>query len=161
MPLAADRDLVLLHRLQQRRLRLRRRAVDLVGQDHVAEDRPLEEAELAGARSPVFLDHLGAGDVRRHQVGRELDAAELQREGVGQRADQQRLGQTRHAHQQAVSAGEHGHQQFFHHPPLADDHPAKLLGDQPVGFVQFAYGLQVVVFIVFRHGGMSAGFWKQ
>ena len=36
-----DGDLVLLHRLQQRRLRLGRRAVDLVGQDHVGEDRAL------------------------------------------------------------------------------------------------------------------------
>jgi hypothetical protein len=43
----ADRHLPLLHRLQQRRLRLGRRAVDLVGQQHVGEDRPLHEAELA------------------------------------------------------------------------------------------------------------------
>ena len=35
-----DRDAVLLHRLEQRGLRLRRRAVDLVGQDDVGEDRP-------------------------------------------------------------------------------------------------------------------------
>ena len=38
---AADRDLILLHRLEQRRLRLRRRAVDLVGEDDVREDRAL------------------------------------------------------------------------------------------------------------------------
>ena len=49
VPLAADRDLVLLHRLQQGGLRLGRRAVDFVGQDHVGEDRPLEELELARA----------------------------------------------------------------------------------------------------------------
>ena len=81
MPLAAGGDLVLLHRLQQGRLGFRRRAVDLVGQDHVAEDRAFEKPELAAARAAVFLDHLGAGDVGGHQVGRELDAAELQREG--------------------------------------------------------------------------------
>jgi hypothetical protein len=34
---------VLLHRLEQRRLRLGRRAVDLVGQDDVGEDRPGEK----------------------------------------------------------------------------------------------------------------------
>ena len=100
----------------------------------------------------VFLDHLGARDVGGHQVGRELDAAELQREGVGQRADHQRLGQARHAHQQAMPAGEHGHQQFLDHLLLADDHPAELLGDQSVGFAQFLYGLKVVVF---GHDGTS------
>ena len=54
MPPAADRHLVLLHRLEQRRLRLRRRAVDLVGQDHVGEDRPLHKPELALSRSPCL-----------------------------------------------------------------------------------------------------------
>jgi hypothetical protein len=39
MPDTADRDLILLHRLEQRRLRLRRRAVDLVREDDVGEDR--------------------------------------------------------------------------------------------------------------------------
>ena len=77
----------------------------------------------------VLLDHLGAGDVGGHQVGRELDAAELERQGVGQRADHQRLGQPRHAHQQAVPAGEHRHQQLLDHLLLPDDHPAELLGD--------------------------------
>ena len=37
---AVDRHLVFLHRLEQRRLRLGRRAVDLVGEDHVRENRP-------------------------------------------------------------------------------------------------------------------------
>ena len=36
---AADGDLLFAHRLQQRRLHLRRRAVDLVGQDEVVEQR--------------------------------------------------------------------------------------------------------------------------
>ena len=153
---AADGDLVLLHRLQQRRLRLRRRAVDLVGQDHVGEDRAL--AGTGTRRLPdglVLLDHLGAGDVGGHQVGRELDAAELQRQRVGQRADHQRLGQPRHADQQAVPAGEHGHQQLLDHLLLADDHPAQLLGDQPVGLVEFLDGLDVVVFGAWVSPGSS------
>ena len=47
-------DLVLLHGLQERGLGLGRRAVDLVGQDDVGEDRPLDEPErpLAGGRGP-------------------------------------------------------------------------------------------------------------
>ncbi len=46
-----------------------------------------------------------------------------------------------------------GHQQFLDHLLLADDHPAKLLGDESVGFVEFLYGLKVVVF---RHGDFSS-----
>ena len=45
--LALDRHLPLLHRLQQRGLRLRRRAVDLVGEQEVREDRPGTELEVA------------------------------------------------------------------------------------------------------------------
>ncbi len=74
----ADRDLPLLHGFEQCRLRLGRRAVDFIGENDVREQRPLQEAELALAGRAVLLDHLGAGDVRRHQVGRELDTAEIQ-----------------------------------------------------------------------------------
>jgi len=49
-----------------------------------------------------------------------------------------------------------------HSPPAvrrylcwADDHPAKLLSDESVGFVEFLYGLKVVVF---RHGNFSYQF---
>ena len=48
---AADRDLILLHRLEQRRLRLRRRAIDLVGQDDVGEDRAGHEPNRCASRS--------------------------------------------------------------------------------------------------------------
>ena len=134
MALAADGDLMLLHRLQQRGLRFRRRAVDLVGQDHVGEDRPCRNRS-SRRRRLVFLDHFRAGDVRGHQVGRELDAAEFQRQRVGQRANHKRLGQARHAHQKAMPPGEHGHQQFFDHLLLPHDHPAQLLGNQAVCLV--------------------------
>ncbi len=50
--LALDRDLALLHRLEQRRLRLGRRAVDLVGQQQVREHRALAEPELARPTRP-------------------------------------------------------------------------------------------------------------
>ena len=53
--LLADRDRLLLHRLEQRRLRLGRRAVDLVGQHDVREDRPALELEAPRqlARRPL------------------------------------------------------------------------------------------------------------
>ena len=106
VPLAADGHLPLLHRLEQRGLGLGRGPVDLVGQHDVGEDRPAEELELADAGRLVLLDHLGPGDVRGHQVGRELDPVVGQVQGVGQGVDHQGLGQAGHADQQAVAAGE-------------------------------------------------------
>ena len=85
------------------------------------------------ARMPsVLVEDLGAGDVGRHQVGRELDALEAQVEDLGQRAHQQRLGETGHAGQQAVPAGEQGHQHLVDRPLLADDHLAQFAQDASV-----------------------------
>ena len=143
---AADGDLVFLHRFQERGLRLGRRAIDFVGQDHVAR-RSVRGG--SGTRAcPVCrssCNDLRARDVGRHQVGGELDAAELERQGIGEGADHERLGQPRHAHQQAVAARKQGHQQFFDYLPLPDDHLAELLGDQIAGFVELLYGLEIVV----------------
>ena len=69
----------------------------------------------------VFFQHVGAGDVRGHQVGRELDALEADVENPRQRADHQRLGQARHAFQQAMAAGEDGGEDLLDHVVLADD----------------------------------------
>ena len=68
-------DLPLLHGLEQRRLDLGRRAVDLVGQHDVGEDRPRLEDEAFGRLLAEV--HLRAGDVGRQQVGGELDPAEV------------------------------------------------------------------------------------
>ena len=144
MPHAADRHLPLLHRFEQRGLRFRRRAVDFVGQDHVGEQRPFEKAEFAAAGRAVLLDDFGAGDVGRHQVGRELDAAERQAQAAGQRADHQRLGQARHAFQQAMAAAEERDQQLFDHLVLADDDLGQLFEDFFAGFAQLADGGGIV-----------------
>ena len=53
-------DVVFLHGLEQRRLRLRRGAVDLVGQEHLGEDRPLREIQPAMAGGDVEFEDLGA-----------------------------------------------------------------------------------------------------
>ncbi len=75
---AAGGDFVFLHRLQQRRLGLGRRAVDLVGEQDIGENRSFEKLKLPPAGGGVFLKNIGAGDVRRHQVRRELNAVEVQ-----------------------------------------------------------------------------------
>ncbi len=52
----------------------------------------------------ILVDDLGARDVAGHQVGRELNPAELHCQGLGQRRDGQGLRQARHADCQAVPA---------------------------------------------------------
>ena len=59
--LGADRDLALLHDLEQRALDLGRGAVDLVGEEEVREDR----AELGVERVPVGAVDAGADEVGR------------------------------------------------------------------------------------------------
>ena len=117
-------DVILLHRLEQRRLRLGRRAVDLVGQDDLREDRALDEAEPPAPL--LFVEDLGAGDVGRHQIGRELDALEVEIEDVGERLDEQRLRQSGHAGDQAMAAGEERDEHLLDDFVLADDDLAQL-----------------------------------
>ena len=85
----------------------------------------------------VFFQHVGAGDVRRHQVGRELDALEADVENPGQRADHQRFGQARHAFQQAMAAGENRGEQLLDHVALADDDLLQFLLHQLAMLAEF------------------------
>jgi hypothetical protein len=124
MRVAGEGDGAFLHRFQQRRLGLGRRAVDLVGQQHLGEYGTGLEAEHALAGTGVFLQDLGADDIRGHQVGRELDAAELHVRGLGQRLHQQGLAQARHAFDQRVAAAQQAGEQQLHHVLLADDDTA-------------------------------------
>ena len=68
--------LLLLHRLQQRRLGLGRGAVDFIRQQQVAKDGARLKTQFLAAAA--IDEHLGAHDVGRQQVGRELDPRELQ-----------------------------------------------------------------------------------
>ena len=149
---AGRRDLVLLHRLQERGLRLGRSAVDLVGEDHVGEDRPLDELHPPAAVAGLFED-LGAGDVRRHQVGRELDSLELEVKDLGDRADEQRLRQPGRAGDQAMAAGEQADQELMRRLLLADDDLGELVLDPAAALVDLLDGLPLI-FVgidVFRH----------
>ncbi len=102
---------------------------------------PCTKRSSRAPRLTVFVEHLGAGDVAGHQVGRELDASEIERERLRQRMHHQRLRQPGHAFQDAVSAGEDGHQQLLDDVVLADDLPGHLLADLIVGFAQlFQFG---------------------
>ncbi len=148
--LARDRDLLLLHRLEEGRLGLGRGTVDLVGQHEVGEDRSRLEAELPAA---ILLDQdVGAHDVGRHQVGRELDAVEGAVDDLGHGAHEHRLAEPRHALQQRVAVGEHADQGLPDEGILTDDDPTDLALDDPapLGEVGRAEGDG-------RRGGRSGG----
>ena len=100
--LAVLRDLPLLHRLEQRALRLRRRAVDLVGEHDRVEDRARMEAE----RLRPLVEDRHAEHVGRQEVARELDARVLEAERRRQRLRQRRLADAGDVLDQQVAARE-------------------------------------------------------
>ena len=75
--LATDRDTTFLHGFQHRRLGLWGGPVDFISQNQVGKNRPV--LKLKSPFSIVgFVYHVGAQNIRRHEVGRELDAVERQ-----------------------------------------------------------------------------------
>ena len=78
------------------------RAVDLVGEQDVREDRPGAEPDVP-ARG---VEHRRAGDVRRQQVGRELHASRPPPSARGDGAGQRRLAGAGHVLEQHVTAAE-------------------------------------------------------
>ena len=94
----------LLHALEQARLRLRRRAVDLVDEHDVREDRAGPELEAALA----LVEDVRADDVGGQQVGGALDARELEVQRARERACERRLADARQVLDEHVAAGEHG-----------------------------------------------------
>ena len=121
-----DGDGVLLHRFEQCRLRLRRRAVDFVREQDVGEDRPLLELELL-LFVRRFKHDVRAEQVGRHQVWRELNPAEFQMQRVGERADEHRLAQPRHTFEQHMSTTDQAGQRPLHDVVHANDHLANLV----------------------------------
>ena len=73
-----------------------------------------------------------AGDVGRHQVGRELDAREAHRRDLRERARDQRLGEAGEVLDQHVAVGEQAEQHELERVALADDRLLDLVED-PVG----------------------------
>ena len=116
MGLAAEGYPLLLHRLEQGRLSLGGGAVDLVGQYQVGKDRSLVKLEI------VADQHLGAEDVGRHQVGRELHPSEFDIEHPAQGGQELGLAETRHTFQEYVSFAQGSRQNCVDQLALTDDH---------------------------------------
>ena len=85
--LATEGHLTLLHGFEHRALHLRRGAVDFVGEEQVREDRAAVDTEVAR----LLVDDFGADDVGRQHVDRELDATEIQVDGLGDGVHEERL----------------------------------------------------------------------
>ncbi len=122
---AADRDLPLFHRFEQRRLHLRWRAVDLVGEQDVGHDR----AEPGDELPPVGVEDLGPGEVAGQQVGSELDARERALHRRGEAAGGEGLAEPGHALEEDVPLA-HGAQQHVLDERALADHRAAHLGNQ-------------------------------
>ena len=133
---AGHGDVMFLHGLEQCGLRLGRRAVDFVGEDDVGEDRSLYELKLPPALGGLLQD-IRAGDVGRHQVGRELNAVEVERHHPGQRVDHECLSQARYSHEQRVAAREDGDEQALNDLVLSYDDLGHLGLHAVVGGAQF------------------------
>jgi hypothetical protein len=114
-------NFVLLHGLQKRRLSFRRRTVDFVGQQNIREDRALEKLKAPSAGARIFLQDVRSRDVRRHQIGRELNPIEFEVQDFREGADQKRFRQSGNADQQTMALGEQGDQNFLDDVILADN----------------------------------------
>jgi hypothetical protein len=115
--LALGRDLPLFHRFEQRRLRLRARAVHLVREHQLGEDRSGMEAELPGRG----LEHRDAEDVGRQQVRGELHALEAQAENPRDRERERGLADPGNVFDQQVPAREQAREREANLVGLAED----------------------------------------
>ena len=70
---ATGRDASFLHGFEHGRLRFRRGPIDFIRQHDVGKDRARQKAELFFACRLIRHDDFRAGDIARHQIGRELD----------------------------------------------------------------------------------------
>ncbi len=120
-----DGDLPLLHGLQQRRLGLRGRPVDLVAEHQVGEHRPRAKIELAGGAVP----HRAAHDIGGKQVGGELDPSPAAVERGGHRLGQAGLAHAGHVLDQDVAFGDQAQQDQLDHLGLALHDPLDVGGD--------------------------------
>ena len=95
------------------------RTIDLVGQDNVGEDGATNELKFSAF--VVVFKNFRARDVRRHQIGRELDTVELQVKDLCNAAYKQCLGQPRGTGQQTIASCEEADQQLIDDVFLPND----------------------------------------
>jgi hypothetical protein len=110
----------------------------------------LEDAFAVASAGIDFSHDCGACDVGGHEVGGELDARELQVEGLGKRADEEGFADAGNAFEQNVTAAEEAGEHAFDDFALADDDSADLLAH---GFKIFAECVGGGLRLFWSHGG--------
>src|SRR6202011_1167825 len=121
----ANRYLPFLHRLQQCRLHLGGSAVDLVGEQEIAEHRAQLGREVAAAG----VVNARADEVGRNEVGGELDSAGCAADHLGKGLDRDGLGETGYPFEQDVASGQQRDQQTLEQPVLTNDQALDLEQD--------------------------------
>ena len=117
---AHDRNRVLLHRFEKRGLRLRRRTVDFVRKNYVAEHGTGLELE-SRVSVFVFYDYVRTGNVRGHEVGRELNTGERKIEYSAESSYQTGFTYAGNAFEKHVAARYHRYNRTFDDFVLTDD----------------------------------------
>ena len=115
--LTADRDLALLHHLQERALHLRRCPIDLVGQQEVGEDRAERGVELTG----LLVVDPRADQIGRDEIRGELDPLEHPADRARKRLDRHRLRETGNALHEDVTPRQQRDDQSLEQMVLSDD----------------------------------------
>src|SRR5262249_18917094 len=106
---------------EQRRLRAWWRAIDLVGEHDVREDGAAHEAKAPRSRRGILFENVGARDVARHEIRRELNAAEIEVHRLGDGAHHERLREPGYADEQRVASRDERHQDLVDDTLLPDD----------------------------------------
>jgi hypothetical protein len=114
---------MLLHRLEQSRLRLRWGSIDLVGQKHLAENGAFPKNEVIG--SPI--ENVCPRDIGWKQVGGELDTLVLTAENPSKRLGKARFSNAGHTFEQDMSIGDEGDQKPFGDCIHPDDNAGNLV----------------------------------
>ena len=127
---AFDGDLAFAHALEQCALRAGRGAVDLIGEQDMAEDRAGAEGESAVLGR---VDH-APDDIGREQVRRELDPMEVAGDGLGKGLAQSCLAHAGDVLDQDVSPGAERGDDQLGGVCLALDDAVKVVGDSIEGF---------------------------
>ena len=117
MCVTINRHLSFFHRLEQSGLCLWRCAIDFVSKQDVGEDRTTPQIE-SGVRD---IENVCAGNVRRHEIGRELNSTKAGVDDARECFDSQRLGCTRNTFDERVAFREQSDQDLFDRVVLADD----------------------------------------
>jgi len=140
-----------LHCLEQSGLGFGGRTVDFVGEQNVGEHGAFDKSKTASTMF-VFVEDVGAGDVGRHQVGRELNPLEFEIEDLCQGAHHQRLGQAGYAFEEAVSTGKDRSKNLLDHLALTNDHLLQFLLHDLAVLLEFFEDISEVA----SFGGQSA-----